>query len=198
MDNIHPAISVCPQHKNLADRQSLCSNQGENDKCIKQQSLLKHFMPHQHTDINLVCLFLQVITLSDMSTPDGCDICGYHLRGERRPNQKIRQNTWPAQQETPTPGQKRLWRKYISSHYYLRYSTKWMTTWERFRKSTARHINHMYRQHQVQHQPSMNTSKTFLHGIASSYSISTKLLPTLKYGTPYEPRENSSSRPTAV
>ena len=96
---------------------------GKHDKCIMQHNLLKHYTPQQQTDLNLVRLFLQVITLSDMSTPDGRDICGYHLRGERRPNQKIRKTTWP-RQETPTVGQKRLWRKYISSQY-LRYSTKW-------------------------------------------------------------------------
>jgi ribonuclease HI len=88
-----------------------------------QLSLLKHYTPQQQTDINLVRLFLQVITLSDMSTTDGSDICGHHLRGDRRPNQKIRRKTWP-RQETPTAGQKRIWRKYISSQY-LRYSTKW-------------------------------------------------------------------------
>ena len=66
---------------------------GKNDACIMQQSLLKHYTPQQQMDINLVRLFLQVITLSDVSTPDGRDICGHHLRGDRRPNQKIRRTT---------------------------------------------------------------------------------------------------------
>ena len=88
-----------------------------------QLELLKHYTPQQQTDINLVRIYLQTITLSDLSAPDGKDICGYHLRGERRPQQRIRHTTWP-RQETPSASQKRLWRKYISSQY-LRYSTKW-------------------------------------------------------------------------
>ena len=87
---------------------------GKNDRCIMQLELLKPYTPQQQTDINLVRIYLQTITLSDLSTPDGKNICGHHLRGERRPQQRIRHKTWP-QQETRSASQKRLWRKYITS-----------------------------------------------------------------------------------
>jgi hypothetical protein len=75
---------------------------GENDRCIMQLELLKPYTPQQQTDINLVRIYLQTITLSNLSAPDGKDICGYHLRGEqRRPQQRLRYKTWP-RQETPS------------------------------------------------------------------------------------------------
>ena len=98
---------------------------GTHDKCIMCLKALTRYALKQQRDINLVRLHLQVITLSDMTTADGYDICSHNLAGERRPGKKIRTKTWPIQQ-APTPQQKRLWKRYISSHY-LRYGTKWTT-----------------------------------------------------------------------
>ena len=95
----------------------------KNDQCVMNPNYLTRYTILQQTDINLVRLYLQVITLSDLSTPDGKDVNEHFLRGERKPHQHIRQKTWP-RQETPTTAQRKLWRKYITSNY-LRYSTKW-------------------------------------------------------------------------
>ena len=35
-------------------------------------------------------MYLQIITLSDMSHQDETMACKYHIQGERRPNQQIR------------------------------------------------------------------------------------------------------------
>jgi hypothetical protein len=96
---------------------------GRNDQCIMIPTSLSRYSTQQQTDINLVWLYLQVITLSDVSQPDGKDICSYHLRGERRPNQRMRLKTWP-RQVTPTAAQCTIWRTYISTQF-LRYATKW-------------------------------------------------------------------------
>ncbi|KAI2512440.1 hypothetical protein MHU86_1893 [Fragilaria crotonensis] len=98
---------------------------GSFDKCIMDNDALSRYTTRQRTDINLVRLYLQIITLSDMSHKDGTTACEYHIRGERRPNQSIRIHTWP-RQETPTKQQVRLWRRYISSNF-LRYSIKDLT-----------------------------------------------------------------------
>lgn len=98
---------------------------GATDTCIMDPKLLIRYTPLQQKDINLVRLHLQVITLSDITTADGADVCSYMLQGSRRPGQHIRQKTWP-RQLPPTASQKRLWRNYISSNY-IRYGTKWKT-----------------------------------------------------------------------
>ena len=97
---------------------------GKEDRCIMNAEALTRYDPTQQRDINLVRLYLQVITLSDMSTPDGLDACPFHSHGNRRPGQRIRLQTWPRQEE-PTAKQKRLWKRYIASNY-LRYGTKWI------------------------------------------------------------------------
>ena len=43
---------------------------GKFDQCIMNPTLIKKYTPSQQLDINLVLLFLQVITLSDMNEPD--------------------------------------------------------------------------------------------------------------------------------
>jgi hypothetical protein len=93
------------------------------DQCIMAPASLSRYSSAQQTDINLVRLHLQVITISDMSQPDGKQICPFHLRGERRPNQYIRVKTWP-RQAIPTSSQRTLWRTYVSTQF-LRYSGKW-------------------------------------------------------------------------
>lgn len=92
------------------------------DCCIMESEALRRYTPVQQRDINLVRLHLQVLTLSDLSTPDGYNIWEVYLSGKRKAGQKLRTH-WPRQTD-PTSAQRRLWRKFISSSY-LRYGTKW-------------------------------------------------------------------------
>jgi hypothetical protein len=98
---------------------------GKNDECIMNPEKLKGYSNQQQLDINLVRLYLRVITLSDMSHPDGNDIKQNMLHGERDPHQETRRSTqgWPRQQQ-PSASQRRLWKRYIHANY-LRYGTKW-------------------------------------------------------------------------
>jgi hypothetical protein len=98
---------------------------GKFDKCIMNTAALSRYTTRQQSDINLVRIHLQIITLSDMSHEDGTTACIHHAQGARRPDQKIRTKTWP-RQEPPTKQQVRLWKRYISSNF-LRYLNKWKT-----------------------------------------------------------------------
>ncbi|KAI2511592.1 hypothetical protein MHU86_2846 [Fragilaria crotonensis] len=95
---------------------------------------LTRYTTQQKCDINLVRMYLQIITLSDMSLPDGQSACTHHLQGDRQPNQTIRMKTWP-RQASPSPSQKRLWRRYIASNF-LRYSNKWKQSLGQLTKPT--------------------------------------------------------------
>jgi hypothetical protein len=92
------------------------------DQCIMDSDAIKRYTPGQQRDINLVRLYIQALTLSDLSTSDGTAIREHYLQGCRSPEQKIRQH-WP-RQSLPTPTQRRLWRKYITSTF-LGYDRKW-------------------------------------------------------------------------
>ena len=96
---------------------------GPTDQCIMNLESLTRFSTIEQLDINLVRLYLQVITLSDMSTSDGFDICSYMLDGQRNPAKNIRLKTWP-RHTAPTAAQKRVWYQYITTNY-IRYGTKW-------------------------------------------------------------------------
>jgi hypothetical protein len=97
---------------------------GPHDKCIMSSPSLRQYTTTQQKDINLVRLHLQIMTLSDMiSKEDGVNACVHHINGQRRPNQLIRQQTWP-RQDAVTPLQIKLWKRYISAAF-LRYSNKW-------------------------------------------------------------------------
>ena len=85
---------------------------------------LSRYATRQQSDINLVCMYLQIITLSDMSLKDGKSACSHNLQGTRRPNQRLRHQAWPGQ-DLPSALQLRLWYKYISTNF-LRYSNKWI------------------------------------------------------------------------
>ncbi len=71
---------------------------GQHDQCIISSPLLTHYTATQKTDIILVRLHLQVITLSDMLSPDGTNACPHHIMGLRRPHQVIRQKKAPTRQ----------------------------------------------------------------------------------------------------
>ena len=81
------------------------------------------YATREQSEINLVRMYLQIITLSDMSLSDRNSACTHHLQGARRPNQQLRQKAWP-RQDRPSALQLRLWHKYISSNF-MRNSNKW-------------------------------------------------------------------------
>ena len=70
--------------------------QGQHDRCIMQQDILKRYNKQQQWDINLVRLHLQVLTLSDISTADGKQITQQAYNGTRKAHHRIRLN-WPRQ-----------------------------------------------------------------------------------------------------
>ena len=97
--------------------------EGRYDEFIMNQSRLSHYSVSQQRDINLVRLYLQCTTLADLRDPhDERSISRLALGGER-PLGFVCKPGWP-RQETPSPSQTRLWRRYMSSHF-LRYGTLW-------------------------------------------------------------------------
>ena len=96
---------------------------GPTDQCIMNLESLTRYPTSKKHDINLVRLYLQVITLSDMSTPDGLDACPYMSEGIRNPTKHIRHKTWPRQTQ-PTAAQITTWKHYIETNY-LRHGTRW-------------------------------------------------------------------------
>jgi hypothetical protein len=94
------------------------------DRCIMDSDTLRRYHTGQQRDINLVRLYLQVLTLSDLSTSDGTAIRECFLSGRRHAEQQIRRH-WP-RQSIPTNSQRRLWRNYITSTF-ISHGTKWRT-----------------------------------------------------------------------
>lgn len=99
------------------------SLQGSNDEYIMQPDRLAFYNASQQRDINLVRLYMQCTLLSDMSdaTNPRC-ISNSFLVGER-PSHFTSKTGWP-RQERPSPKQRRLWKRFISSQY-LRYGQFW-------------------------------------------------------------------------
>ena len=95
---------------------------GQRDACIMNPLYLKGYTTQQQADINLVRLYLQVITLSDMSLANGQEIQRSALQGERSLEFHNRP-TWP-RQAAPTASQRRLWKRYLEANY-IRYGTQW-------------------------------------------------------------------------
>jgi hypothetical protein len=85
---------------------------------------LQQYMPIQQHNINLVRLYIQALTLSDISTADGKMICEESLNGLRslikgfRPigQGRIRQQTHGNE----------LWKRYLTSNF-IRYGRLWRT-----------------------------------------------------------------------
>ena len=88
---------------------------GKQDQCIMDCEALERYTPGQQRDINLVRLYIQALTLSDLSTPDGLTIHEHFLQGQRSASQKLRVY-WP-RQSSPTKSQRRLWRNFITSNF---------------------------------------------------------------------------------
>jgi ribonuclease HI len=98
---------------------------GLHDEYIMQPQHLSRYSPSQQRGINLVRLFLQVNTLSEMSDPhrrNAIDLC---YLGGKHPVGHTSNPSWPRQQ-TPTKPQLRLWKGFIKSSY-LRYIPYWKT-----------------------------------------------------------------------
>jgi hypothetical protein len=98
---------------------------GPNDKCIMQPGILIRYTRQQQQDINLVRLYLQAITLSDISDPDGKNITLNALNGSRNSGVSIHRVNWP-RQAPPTAYQVKTWKTYLSDNF-LRYQTSWKT-----------------------------------------------------------------------
>jgi hypothetical protein len=96
----------------------------KHDKCIMDTKALQQYMPIQQHNINLVRLYIQALTLSDISTADGKMICEESLNGLRSLDQRI-QTHW-SRQDTPTNSWQRLWKRYLTSNF-IRYGRLWRT-----------------------------------------------------------------------
>ena len=66
--------------------------QGKHDCCIMQIEKLTLYTPQQQRDVNLVRLYLQAITLSDISETNGNGICEQAFNG-RRPVERCNEYT---------------------------------------------------------------------------------------------------------
>ena len=100
--------------------------QGATDAYIMQSDHLSRYDTAQQININLVRLWLQVSTLSELSDPSrsNCILLSY-LNAERPPGFSP-SVTWPRQSQL-TKSQKRLWKNYIKSSF-LRCIPYWKTT----------------------------------------------------------------------
>ena len=94
-----------------------------NDRYLMDPTNLASFTSSQILDINLVRIYLQASTLSDLSAgTDGRTICEHQFRGERPPAFK-HQTHWP-RQTPPIRSQIHLWSKFLSINF-LRYRYFW-------------------------------------------------------------------------
>jgi hypothetical protein len=117
--------------------------QGQHDQCIMNTGYLANLTRQQRWDVNLVRLYLQVITLADMSEASGRCIKECFLRGAREPNQCRERNNWP-RQGIPTNHQISTWAAYIRTHY-IQYGNKWKhplgniqpNNWEEYKEYTS-------------------------------------------------------------
>jgi len=90
------------------------SKHGIHDEFIMQPSRLKLYSVSQQRDINLVRVYLQCSTISELrDARDARSISQSALEGGRPPKFEAKKG-WPRQQG-PTPHQRRLWKRYISS-----------------------------------------------------------------------------------
>jgi hypothetical protein len=90
--------------------------------CLEKLTILDN---RGKTDLNLVRIYLQVATLADISdNSDRTKIATWALNATR-PSDFSDQSHWP-RQAPPSPFQRRIWRKYIESHF-LRYGRTWKT-----------------------------------------------------------------------
>ena len=95
----------------------------KSDQYIMQAEHLARYTVAQQKDINLVRLYLQVQTLSDMSDSTRHKCIRLEYIDAIRPHNFIPAEHWP-RQSAPSPQQRRLWKGFIRSSY-LRYIPYW-------------------------------------------------------------------------
>ncbi|KAI2498976.1 hypothetical protein MHU86_15539 [Fragilaria crotonensis] len=96
---------------------------GSHDEFVMQPSRLAQYTGSQQRDINLVRIYLQCTTISEMrDVQDPRSIAKEALAGVRHSNFAPKPG-WPRQEE-PTSTQRRLWKRYLSSQF-LRYGSLW-------------------------------------------------------------------------
>ena len=99
------------------------STHSKMDQFIMNPLHLSRFTPIQKLDLNLVRLYLQAVTLHDLSAgTDGKTICPHKYQGARPPDFH-ESRTWP-RQLPPSPSQVKLWSKFFSDSF-LRYRFFW-------------------------------------------------------------------------
>ena len=97
--------------------------QGPADEYIMQSVHLQRYTPSQQSDLNLVRMWLQVVTLADMSNPDRRNCILLCFLDGNRPAQFRPSSKWPRQAQ-PSKAQRRLWKRFIRSSY-LRFIQYW-------------------------------------------------------------------------
>jgi hypothetical protein len=81
--------------------------QGPADEYIMQSVHLQRYTPSQQSDLNLVRMWLQVVTLADMSDPDRRNCILLCFLDGNRPAQFRPSSKWPRQAQ-PSKAQQRL------------------------------------------------------------------------------------------
>ncbi|KAI2506762.1 hypothetical protein MHU86_7657 [Fragilaria crotonensis] len=105
------------------------------DKFIMSLEALSAYTTAQQRDINLVRMYLQVCTLSDMTDPQNPHHITQWAIQANRPEGFESQSCWPRQSD-PSATQRRLWRRYITSQF-LRYGR----LWKRPPRATLKELN---------------------------------------------------------
>ena len=96
---------------------------GPTDQLIMQQCHLVRYTPIQQRDINLVRIYLQLSTLSEMSDSTKRGSIRLDFLDAIRPRDFTASPLWPRQQ-TPTTAHRKLWKGYLKSSF-LRYVPYW-------------------------------------------------------------------------
>lgn len=96
------------------------------DDFIMSADHLKRYSPSQQRDINLVRIWLQVTTLSELADPERPNRILLTFLDAKRPENFHVSETWPRQCQ-PTKSQCRLWKRFLSSSF-LRYIPYWKIT----------------------------------------------------------------------
>ena len=98
--------------------------QGSKDQYIMQSQHLQRYSASQQRDLKLVCLYLQVHTLADMSDRTKKNAISLNYLDAIGPKDFVFNSSW-LRQDVPTKVQRRLWKRYIRS-LYLPYVPYWM------------------------------------------------------------------------
>ena len=102
------------------------SLKGRFDSYIMHPDHLRRYSPAQQLDLNLVRMWLQVTTLSDMSDPLQPSRVDLSYLDAKRPPHLQTTDKWP-RQAPPTKSQSRLWKRFLVSSF-IRYTPYWIST----------------------------------------------------------------------